>query len=147
MSVERFGAYAGAFEQAFESDDWSVVEPFFHEDATYTVGVPAIHDGTLEGRDAILAFFPHVLDGLDRRFATRAITLLEGPEMRDGAVWLRGRVDYTAPRAPDFGFELEEIARFDGDRIVHLEDRYSEATLAEMDAYLAAHGEALGIDL
>ena len=34
-SLERFGQYAAAFEQAFESDDWSVLEPYFTEDAVY----------------------------------------------------------------------------------------------------------------
>jgi len=145
--IERFGNYAAAFEKAYESDDWSLVEPFFHDDATYTVGVPALFDGTLQGREAILAFFPRILDGFDRRFASRTITLLEGPALRDGAVWLRGRASYTAEGAPDLAFDLEEIARFDGDRIRHLEDRYDDETLAAMDAYLAAHSEALGFDL
>ena len=27
--IDRFAAYAGAFEKAFADDDWSVVEPFF----------------------------------------------------------------------------------------------------------------------
>ena len=40
MSIPRFGAYAAAFEKAFENDDWSVVEPFFHEDAVYEVALP-----------------------------------------------------------------------------------------------------------
>ena len=64
-----------------------------------------------------------------------------------GAVWLRGRASYTAEGAPDLAFELEEIARFDGERIRHLEDRYDDETLAAMQAYLAAHGDTLGLDL
>ena len=33
--IERFGEYAAAFEVAFEKDDWSVLEPFFTENAVY----------------------------------------------------------------------------------------------------------------
>ena len=33
--VDRYQAYADAFEQSYEDDDWSHVEPFFTEDAVY----------------------------------------------------------------------------------------------------------------
>jgi hypothetical protein len=32
-SIPRFAAYAVAFEKAYASDDWSLVEDFFTEDA------------------------------------------------------------------------------------------------------------------
>ena len=33
--VDRFAAYAAAFEDAYTSDDWSKLDPFFTEDAAY----------------------------------------------------------------------------------------------------------------
>jgi hypothetical protein len=147
MSIPRFAEYAAAFEKAFASDDWSVVEPFFTEDAEYEVGLgpPFTPEAgsCLRGRDAVLGYFKNALDAFDRRFATREVVLLDGPRKNGDAVWIRGRADYTSPVAPDLSFELEEIATFAGDRICRLEDRYDDATIAEVDAYLAAHAEKL----
>jgi hypothetical protein len=144
-SIPRFVAYAAAFEKAYASDDWSIVAPFFSEDAVYEVGLPAPMGGRFAGRAAILAYFKQVLDGFDRRFASRAVILLAGPREDGAAVWVRGRADYTSPLAPDLSFELEEIATFSGDRIQQLEDRYDDAARAVLADYLAAHGAALGL--
>ena len=35
--IDRFVAYAGAFEEAYASDDWLKLEPFFTEDAVSQV--------------------------------------------------------------------------------------------------------------
>ncbi|MDX1649437.1 MAG: nuclear transport factor 2 family protein [Myxococcota bacterium] len=145
--VPRFGAYAAAFEKAYASDDWSVVAPFFTEDAVYEVGLGPPLGGRFEGRDAVLAYFKAALDGFDRRFATRSVHLLEGPEERDGAVWIRGRAVYTAAGLPDLGFALEEIATFEGDRIRHLEDRYPASEREAIERYMAAHGDRLGLGM
>lgn len=145
--VERFGAYAAAFEKAYAEDDWASLEPFFHADATYDAGLPGLLGGVVEGRDAIFAWFDRVLNGFDRRFASRTVSVLAGPELRDGAVWVRGRAAYTAKGAPDLAFDLEETARFEDGRIRHLADRYEATTRQAMDAWLAAHGARLGIEL
>lgn len=144
-SIARFVAYAAAFEDAYASDDWSVVEPFFHEDARYDALLPGPLGGRFEGRDAVLAYFRRVLDGFDRRFASREVSVVSGPREVDGAVQVRGRARYTAPDVPDLVFDLEETARFDGDRIRHLEDRYDDETLRALQAYLDAHGAKLGL--
>lgn len=141
----RFGAYAGAFEKAFESDDWSLVEPFFTEDAVYEVGA-SIFGPRAEGRDAVLAHFKQVLDRFDRRFAVREIELLEGPREKDDSVWLRGTATYRSPGVPEFSIELEETAWFDGDRIRRLEDVYVPESLAAAEAYLDEYGRKLGIE-
>jgi ketosteroid isomerase-like protein len=70
--IARFAAYAAAFEKAFESDDWSLVEPFFSEDAVYDVDLDPPMGGRFEGRPAILAYFKQVLDRFDRRFESRS---------------------------------------------------------------------------
>jgi len=146
VSIPRFAAYAAAFEEAFRSDDWSAVEPFFHEDVVYEVPLPAPLGGRFEGRAAVLAYLKDVLDRFDRRLATREVTLLEGPTQTGDVVWVRGRADYTAAGAPDLTFELEELASFDGDRIRHLEDRYAPAEVERVQAWLKQHGPALGIE-
>ncbi len=69
--VERFNDYAGTFEVAFESDDFSVLEPFFTEDAVYeTIADPPL-GGRQEGRDTIFEYMKASVSGFDRRFEKR----------------------------------------------------------------------------
>lgn len=149
--IARFAAYAAAFEKACASDDWTLVAPFFTDDAEYEVGLgPPIgpSPGSLvSGREEILAWFKRVLDGFDRRFATREVTLREGPRVDGSRVWIRGSARYTSPAAPPLEFELEETATFEGDRIRRLEDRYSDAERKALARYLEVHGAALDIGL
>jgi len=145
--MERFTAYFLAFEKAYESNDWSGVEPCFHEDAVYEVGLPEPFGGVFEGREAILAYFRRILDGFDRRFASRTVTALEPPRLEGDSVRVYGRADYTGGgELPDVGFELVEIVTFDGDRIRRLEDRYDAEAAAIVDAYLEAHGAHLALE-
>jgi ketosteroid isomerase-like protein len=144
-NTANFGVYAAAFEKAFESDDWSLVEPFFTEDASYEVYLDPPMGGCFEGRAAILAYFKTALDEFDRRFESRDLALLEGPKEDGESVWVRGKATYRAAGVPDLVLELEEIAYFDGDRIRRLEDRYEPAMEQQIVAYLKEHGEKLGI--
>ncbi len=145
--VAQFIAYATAFERAFESDDWDAVAAHFAEGASYRVPFPAPLGGYFEGRDAIVSYLRQILDGFDRRFATRSPELLRLTQSgSDGSVVeIRGRVSYTHPEAPDLVFELDEVARFDGPAIVQLEDRYSEEDRARMLRYIAVYGPKLGM--
>jgi hypothetical protein len=145
VSIARFAAYAAAFEQAYASDDWSGVAPFFHEDAVYEVHSQLPFGGRFAGRQEILTCFKRILDGFDRRFDERKVGLLEGPTEQDGRVWLRGSARYRKAGVPDLDFELEETAWFDGDRIRRLEDRYDAATEQAVAAWLERHGRAVGL--
>lgn len=143
MSLERFAAYAAAFEKAFENDDWSVVEPFFTENAVYETFAVAPFGGRHEGRDAVMAQFKTVLDTFDRRFDVRELQPLEGPEERDGSVWMRWRVTYKREGMPDIVLDGEETAFFEGDRIRRLEDRMPEESVKGVTETLGAHGDKL----
>jgi hypothetical protein len=141
--IARFGEYAAAFEVAFEKDDWSVVEPYFTEDTVYeTFGEPPFA-GKAEGRPAVLDYLKGSLDGFDRRFDVRELESLEGPELRDGAMWMRWRVTYRVAAAPPISMEGEETATFEGDRIRRLEDRFAEDTSAKILKWMGEHGAKL----
>ena len=101
--IQRFAEYAGAFEKAFVSDDWAIVEPFFTEDAEYETLSSPPFGGRIVGRDAVMTQFKNVLDGFDRRFDERNLELVEGPALRDGAVWIRWRVTYRLPPGVESG--------------------------------------------
>ncbi len=144
--IARFGAYAAAFERAYESDAWDEVAGFFAEDAVYDIGLPSLGATRVEGKEAVLAWFQEILNRLDRRFATRALTLQEGPTEDGDRVWVRGTATYTAPGVPDFALELEESVYFRDGLITRLEDAYTPETTAALEAYLQTHGPALGIE-
>ena len=143
----HFAAYAAAFEKAYVSDDWSLVEPFFTEEAVYEVALDPPMGGCFEGRAAILAYFKAVLDQFDRRFESREIALVEGPKEDGESVWIRGNATYRAKGVPDFVLELEETVYFEGDRIRRLEDHYEPEMKQRIAAYLQEHGEKLGISM
>ncbi len=144
--IPKFMKYAAAFEEAYKSDDWSLVEPHFTEDAVYEIfDVPPPLGGRIEGREAILAYFKRVLDGFDRRFQSREIGLVSGPRENERSVWIRGSALYTAAGVPNLRFELEETVTFAGDRIVRLEDRYDAEAIRTVTDYAAAHGKKLGL--
>lgn len=147
MSIANFAAYAAAFEKAFESDDWSVVEPFFTEDAVYEVSAAPPFGGRFEGREAVLAFFKEILDRLDRRFDSREIELLEGPRENGNEVWVKGAAIYRSEGVPELRLVLEETLRFDGKRISYLTDQYEPEMERAFMEYLKTHGERLGIRL
>jgi ketosteroid isomerase-like protein len=143
--IPRFAAYAATFEKSVASDDWSLLEPFFTDDAVYDVPAGPPLGGRIEGRAAILAWFKEVLDRFDRRFESRELALLEGPKETGDAVWIRGSATYRAKGVPALVLELEETVTFAGDRIRLLEDRYAPAMQQAVADYLKEHGGKLGI--
>jgi hypothetical protein len=129
--IERFQQYADAFEDFFEKDDTTLLEPYFTEDAVYeTLADPPLGE-CVEGRAAVLAYLKKSVDSFDRRFESRELEILEGPEVRDGAVWLRWRGRYRVSGAPALEMEGEETVTFEGDRIRRLEDRFPPGTLVK----------------
>ena len=89
------------------------------------------------------AQFKNSVNGLDRRFDSRAVEVLEGPTEKDGVVWIRWAAIYTLTGAPDCRMEGEERAVFAGDRIRRLTDSMTDAEAARVGAYFAQHGAKL----
>ena len=63
--LERYLAYADAFEESYADDDWSRLEQYFTPGAIYQ-GDPPAH-----GRDAVLAKLKTGVDNFDRRMDSR----------------------------------------------------------------------------
>ena len=139
-AMDRFNAYFDAFEDAYDTDDWSVVETFFTEDAVYeVVGSPALA-GSTSGREAVMARFKAGLDDLDRKFPNkRKIEILDGVEEREGYVKIPGRVHYEIPGAPTLYLMMEEEAWFRGDRIERLVDTIPDAEARKMASHVAQY--------
>ncbi len=142
-NVERFEQYAADFEVTYESDDWSVVGRHFAKGAVYETLAGPPMGACHEGRDAVLASIKQTLDGFDRRFDSREVTFLEGPEMRGDSVWLRALVKYSIAGAPDLVLEGISTATFDEEGIIRLEDSYEGGVADVVVQYLSAHGSKL----
>lgn len=137
--VQRFLAYASAFEETYVDDDWSRLEPFFTEGATYRVtGGPPL-GGLWTGRAAVIDHLHDVVEHFDRRFDERRVDIEGAPEVGDEELAFDWRATYTLAGAPDLVVRGRERAVFDGDRIHTLEDHTADGDDERAMAWLARH--------
>jgi hypothetical protein len=142
--IEVFGKYAMAFEEVVRLDDWSVLEPFFTEDAVYATIGAGPFSGRRKGRQVVFDYLKGSLDGFDRRFDVReSPEIIEGPRAADDSVWIQWRVTYRVEGAPPLVVEGEETAVIDGDRIRRLEDRFTDQMAADLEDWMRQHGDKL----
>jgi hypothetical protein len=142
-AIARFREYAAAFEDVLKSDDFSILEPFFTEDAVYELRGGPGFAGRHEGRDAVFAHMKVSLDGLDRRFATRSVEILDGPTPRDGSVWIHWRASYSSPGVPELVLDGEELLSFEKDRISRLEDSFAPEMSPITELWFSQYGDQL----
>ena len=138
MSItDRYQAYADAFEESYEDDDWTRIEPFFTEDAVY--------EGDSEdarGRAAVLAKLKGGVDAFDRKMDSRTPDF-QAPTAEGDTVSVNWKVTYTKADCPDLVISGQEIAVFEGDRIALLRDVFDPAALEAMGEWMATHGSKL----
>src|SRR5688572_19035996 len=99
--IEVFLRYAAAFEEAYATDQWDKVREFFAEDAVYEVEAPPPLGGKWTTRDGIVDHLIESVNTFDRTYDERVLGLTEGPEMKDGAVWVRWSGVYKKKGQPD----------------------------------------------
>ncbi len=135
--TQRFVQYADAFEKTYDDDDWSRLEPFFTESATYQFG-----DQRAEGRSALLDMLRGSVNGLDRQMDSRTGDF--GAPTADGnTVHMDWKVTYTKAGCPDLVISGHETARFEGDRIAELRDVMAPEAEAAIGAWMSEHGGKL----
>ena len=139
MSIlDRYQAYADAFEVSYEDDDWSRIEPYFTEDAVYE-GEPE----DAQGRDAVLAKLKGGVDGFDRNMDSRTPDF-NTPTVDGDTLRMTWSVTYTKAGAPDLVISGVETAVFEGDRIARLRDDFDPAAEKAMGEWMAEHAAKLG---
>ena len=127
-NLEIFEAYSEAFEEAYETGEWSRVGSYFHEDAVYEIVADAPLGVRFTGREAILEGFARALDEFDYRFDTRSPVITEpstasGDTVRNGFV-----ITYAREGLPDVVMPGSETATFRDGRIIRLENQFSAET-------------------
>jgi len=70
---KKFIEYAIAFEQTFSDDNWERLEPFFAEDAIYTVTGGPPFGGRFDGREQLLEQLRSSVNDFDRKFEVRRV--------------------------------------------------------------------------
>jgi hypothetical protein len=138
MSIlDQYQAYADAFEESYEDDDWSHIEPYFTDDAVYE-GDPK----DARGREAVLAKLKQSVDAFDRKMDSRTLEF-EPPTVDGDTIRIRWSATYTKSGAPDLVISGVEIATFDGDRIARLSGDFDADALKTMGEWMAAHSGLL----
>jgi hypothetical protein len=137
MSIlDRYRAYADAFEESYVDDDWSRIAPFFAEQAVYE------GDPDARGRDAVLAKLKNGVDGFDRRMDSRTPDF-ETPSVEGDTLTMRWKVTYTKSGLPDLVISGVETAVFEGDQIALLRDSFDPEAQKALEQWMAQHGAAL----
>ena len=136
--LERFQAYADAFEETYVDDNWSRLEAYFADDAEYDPG-----DGIKSvGRDAVIARLRDAVNGLDRRFDSRILDA-EAPTLDGNTVSLKWNMTLRKAGAPDLNLSgVEKVSYADG-AIKSMQDVFDEGTVEALHGWMAAHGDSL----
>jgi hypothetical protein len=137
MSIlDRYRAYADAFEESYVDDDWSRIAPFFAEQAVYE------GDPDARGRDAVLAKLKNGVDSFDRRMDSRTPDF-QTPSVAGDTLTMKWKVTYTKAGLPDLVISGVETAVFEGDRITLLRDTFDPEAQKALEQWMAQHGAAL----
>jgi len=139
--VETFENFAADFEAAVEDDDWSRLEKYLAESATYlNVGGP---DPKCEGREAILAFLKADVSNTDRQFDSRTLIATTPPTAEGNRLSRQWRSTYTLAGAPDLVVEGEARYLFEAEQILEIEEEITASSTQELDDWMQKYGDRL----
>ncbi len=137
MSIQdRYRAYADAFEESYEDDDWSRIEQYFTEAAVYE------GDPDARGREAVLAKLKGGVDAFDRKMDKR-MPDFQSPTVEGNTLKMKWTVTDQKAGAPDLVITGLETAVFEGDRLALLRDDFDPEAEKAMGEWMAEHGAKL----
>jgi hypothetical protein len=137
-NLERFQAYANAFEKVLINQEWHSLKEYFTPDATYDPG-----DGSKAvGRDQVIATLSDSVNGLDRRFDARTLTTTQ-PTVAGETVSFSWQITFAKASAPDLVLSGVEHATFSAGAISKMVDVFDDGVVDSLAAWMAAHGDLL----
>jgi len=139
--IDRYRAYAEAFEATYLDDDWSRLERYFTKDVTFRSFYTA--DIMVVGRQAVIEQLRADVESFDRKFDERHLEFVGEPRAAGGRVAMQWKMTYAKAGAPDLVLLGTERATFAGDLIALLEGAYAPDTFGEFGAWLGKYGEFL----
>lgn len=140
-NIETFNNFAAAFEDAVKDDNWTRLEKYLAEDATYlNVGGP---DPKCKGRDAIIAFLKSDVSNTDRRFDTRSLNALTPPVIDGERLTRQWRCTYTLAEAPDLIVNGEARYLFENGLIKEIEEEVTSGSMLNFEEWMGKYGVRL----
>ncbi|MBW8815314.1 MAG: nuclear transport factor 2 family protein [Caulobacterales bacterium] len=139
--ISQFVAQRRAFEAAYEDDDWSRLDEFFHEDVTYEVMNMPFHC-VIQGLAPMLAGIRRSIEGFDKR-CVRTVGLDRVVREEGANVIVHSAMQFERPPAPPTLTRLWEIATYRDGRISRLIDLYDPGAAAEYERWMAEWGQGL----
>ena len=139
--TKRFEQYADDFDRTVADDDWSRIRRHFSDDAVREEHALPLISLRHVGIDQIIEEWMKMVANFDRRF-DRRILVRVGPAQQQGeVVTLRWVGMYIAGDTPALLGEGTEIARYEGDRIQHLETTWTDDTIERNVSWAAKYGD------
>ena len=139
--LEIFEHFAADFELSVGDDDWSSLEKYFADDASYqNIGV---EQPKYVGTEAILKFLQEDVSNIDRRFDNRKLDALTEPEIEDNQLSRKWRITYTLENTPDLVVEGEARYQFQGELIKGIEEEVTPESIEKLTQWMDKFGEKL----
>ena len=136
-----FEKFALAFEAVVKDDDWSRLEKYLADDATYlNVGGP---DSKCEGRDAIVANLKADVSNFDRKFDNRNLIALTSPVINGNQLTRQWRCTYTLAGTPELIVEGEARYVFEDELIKAIEEIPTRSSIREVEEWMRKYAEKL----
>ena len=136
-----FENFASDFEMAIDDDDWTRLEKYFADDASYiNVGAP---DPKCIGREAIIAYLKADVADYDRRFDSRSLVALTSPVVEGNRLSRKWRCIYSLTGVPDLVVEGEARYQFEGNLIKILEEEVTSDSMQEISKWMQRYAEGL----
>ena len=140
-NIDTFNGFAAAFEEAVEDDNWTRLEKYLADDATYlNVGGP---DPKSEGRDAVVAFLKTDVTNTDRRFDKRTLTALSSPVTEGDSLSRQWRCTYSLSETPDLVVEGEARYLFENGLIKEIEEEVTSDSMQKLGEWMEKYGDRL----
>lgn len=140
-NIDIFNRFAAAFEAAVEDDNWTRLEQYLTEDATYlNVGGP---DPKSEGRDSVISFLKNDVANIDKRFNSRRLIALTEPKTEGGRLSRKWRCTYALAGVPDLVLEGEARYQFENNLIKEIEEEITGKSIQKLGEWMEKYGEKL----
>ena len=140
-NIDTFNGFASAFEEAVEDDNWTRLEKYLADDATYlNVGGP---DPKCEGRDAVVAFLKTDVANTDRRFDKRTLAALSSPVTEGDSLSRQWRCTYSLSEIPDLVVEGEARYLFENGLIKEIEEEVTSDSMLKLGEWMEKYGDRL----
>ena len=139
--IDLFESFAADFELTVVDDEWSRLEKYFAEDATYlNVGAG---EAKCIGRAAILAYLKADVASVDQRFDSRMHIALTEPSVEGDRLSRNWSCTYTLAGCDELVVEGEARYLFEGDLIKEMEEEPTTESMQKVEAWMSKYGERL----